>query len=894
MSFQKLFLALTGAFAITLGATASAQINSCGGQAAVFNVFKDGKFGVSGSMFYTIEGGKCLVKFHDDAPTINVVNSNMFTVPDCKLNASGQNVEKLKLPEFPSNNSTTDINLGYSGPSMKFFSFNGAEYHKCTVDKDTFWIKKGECKKINQVTQVSGLHFPSIMSNGQDDGAFVLESGKYKDIKINLSRSGSITLSPETHIKFLESRGASVRFKPGNYYIEGEQRIVGFKLLDVYDYNEFIADGATGRVNLHMKGKASTRVSFLGSICININKSCRILSDYSNSNIDIAAQSPDRFAIFVHSGDLKITAATHIAAAIYLHDGEFSNDGNSNVTFVGEAVAQNILFKNNTQNGDPNQGTRIKHQDTGVFGTISTGAGDVKVGLYSPSRPAIENQGAAGSLAYLAYQSDFSASPAQKFFGTIRAFTLNADGSSASNATWDAAERSKKDDRQSKLNTGTGAPSLLGDANLPTGTADRIWSGPGETLAARWQGLLGRPQNTQPVIFKDILLFSTSDGFVYAVNKVSGELQWAWSPPTQINKNDSLPNYQAQIEANPMHGQLGAVRHNDKNYVFGTAQEGAIHFALELNANFDLMKTLWIDERSGKKSPNAETPIYTNGAVIYVVDNKLVIRNLATGAEIYNALPLVGSTISSSPYVYHPADDDPIIYLGTSNGNVFKATLPDKIPNNWSWTQIGNAPSLLTAEPVLYILFTKTSDNSYLTLQAESRITTYKLDNTPSDKNEKKSTETWLPLWTSAVGSAQLRNPSTGNMEASTLLPALGAKISDKASSLGGFIFVPVTIFQSGRSCDSEARLYLIPLDPNLSYYKAFKDGSVINTGYISIGSGRAYTAQAIYLSGKFIVQGHSEQNSPATKLGLDDPIELRPIPPNSGPGRRSWREIIR
>jgi hypothetical protein len=418
----------------------------------------------------------------------------------------------------------------------------------------------------------------------------------------------------------------------------------------------------------------------------------------------------------------------------------------------------------------------------------------------------------------------------------------------------------------------------------PTDILNRIAKGPEYVLPAKWASKMGKPNATQPVIFKDMVLLPTNEGILYAFDKASGALRWGWMPGESFLLNYlTSPTTEALLNGDVMRGQLTTTTLNGTDYILGTAKNGEIHYALSLNAN-GIPGRVWFDVRSGATSPNAEKPIIYSDKAIYVVGNKLVVRPISGGNPTMDTTPNVGGgTITSSPTLVRLGTNDTLL-VGTSNGYVMNATLSSN-GNVGSFDQVGY---LGANEAVTYVVYTKTVDFEYVTAQSKTRVTTFKRRVTST------GTGPWSKIWSTTLNSATEWDFATGASKGATTVPALPStgEITDRATSLGGYIGIPFTIPASGDSCDGTARLYLAPLDPTISYYAVYYLGQVFTDPYLSLGTGNAMSAQGMYLDGRMMMQGHSEKNATGAE-GLDNPLEFVPIPPNKGPGRKSWREVL-
>lgn len=874
---------------LTLGALLSqAWATSCGGGPGIFNVFENGKVAINQSLSYANSSGTCNVSFSGSS-WANVGSSDLYgplaqnaNEQTCPLQATDQYVSKLSLPSFPTTAQTPNIKIyNWNGPTSGFsLTYNGTDYNYnyCTDTQGQtllkFWVVNGQqCKKQNEVTSNGVVNFPTA---GDANAYFTLTGNSFGKIEL-WSAPASFSGTGDILIDHLFSQNQAKIDLPG-----GKRYFV--RKLELNDNYKLTVSGTSGaRLYISQVEKMNGNGS-----CININGNC----DGNNSSVTLTGQNPEKLAIYVYNGDLTLQDRTQIAASIYVHDGDLKLNANSNFSFIGEAVAKNIAVTNNS-------GVRMQYQDTDAFNLIYPTFGSGRTGLYSPARPAVPQVASIGDYSFIAYQSDYSSSANQKNYGTLRAYALRADGTTETTAAWDANNLMTESDRRSKLyvdvNGTAVAVGSLTLANLTTiglsttGLAitdvqNRIAQGPGAILSSKWQGMLGKPNATQPVIFKDMVLFTTSEGILYALDRQTGALRWGWVPKDLVGGFVSDSAYEAQLAGEGMKGQINAVTINGVDYVMGTAKNGEIHYGLQLNATTGLPARVWYDVRAGKTSPNAEKPVVYLDRAVYVVDDKVIVRPVAGGNPDTdpNSAPNVGGgTIKSSPTIVQTGTNYNLL-VGTSNGYVMTASLASN-GNLGSFNQVGYTGF---NEAITYVVYTKTVDYEYVTAQSKTRVTTF--------KRRVNTTNNWTKIWSTTLGSASEWDFATGTSKGTTTVPALPGtgEITDRVTSLGGYIGIPFTIPASGDSCDGTARLYLAPLDPTLSYYAIYYLGQSFSDPYLALGTGNALSAQGMYLDGRMMMQGHSEKNLTGAE-GLDNPLEFVPIPPNKGPGRKSWREVL-
>lgn len=539
-------------------------------------------------------------------------------------------------------------------------------------------------------------------------------------------------------------------------------------------------------------------------------------------------------------------------------------------------------------------------------------------GPYSLARAAVPSLASTGDLAFIAYQQD-----APKHAGTLKAFQLNADGSTDSTPTWDANRQATEAHRQAGLYTNLSLTNgtlqtldSLSDGILGAALKTLIYGGAKALLGVTWDSWYGKPEETTPVVHKDLVLFATNDGFLYGLNKASGEMQWGWTPRSFLSaltdligksllgdllKALPLLDLQKLFDNNPMRGQFQVVTVKQNDYVLGTAKGGSLHYALALTSTGGLDKVVWQDSASGNVTA---APVLFLDKTFYVTGNQLVWRGIAAddtqaGSD---AVPVTGgATVSTAPVVVKVSEDNTettlAIYVGDSSGTVHtrhyaysKSSGSINLVSSEKWATVPMTGTGIDAPGrIQHLIYTQTLGAEYLTAQSDTRITTTKRRLPVDNKNP------WRAIWSSTRGGSQQLKYADGKAASANTVPELpsGAVITDRATSVGGFLLTPVGL---GSDCSSDARLYRFALDPEVAYYRAFQGALAWTEAFVTVGKGRAVSSSALYLNGKLSALGHSQQNGVASALGLDNPLEFRPLSTyeNTDLRRRSWREIIR
>ena len=716
MSTRK-FLSTLASGTLLIAAAAIAGASACGGGPGIFNVFENGKIAIDQGLNYQNSSGTCNVSF-SGSNWVNVDANSLYgplaqnpNEQKCPVQATGKNVAQLTLPIFPTTATSPNIKIyNWNGPTSDFnLEYNGQSYSYkyCTSGSNKSW-KRDNCNGPS-VTSNGVVTFPTA---GSTSSSFTLEGDSFGRIE-TWSAPISFGGSGDIKIDYLYSQNqAKIDLPGGTRYFVNK--------IDLGDNYKLTVSGTQG-AKLHIN--QVVKMNGNGS-CINItNTNC----DGNNASVDLTAQNPEKLAIYIYNGNLDLWDRTQIAASIYVANGDLKLHANSQFSFIGEAAAKNIAVTNNS-------GVRMQYQDTGAFNNIYPSFGGSTTGLYSAARPAVPQIASIGDLSYIPYQQDYNSADNSKHYGTLRAYALQSEGTTSSTAAWDAndpnlmTESTRRSDIYVDVNGTAVAVGSLTAANLTTlglngsllsDVQNRIGKGPGEILSATWTGRLGKPNNTQPVIFKDIVLFSANDGILYALDKQTGALKWGWMPGDVLSNYRSDDAYKSLLNGDIMKGQLNAATINGVDYVLGTAMGGALHYGLQLDATSGLPSRVWYDLRTGKTSPNAEKPVLYGDRVVYIVDNKLVIRPVAGGGTNTDSQPNVGGgTITTSPTVVQDGSTY-TLFVGTSNGYVMSASLTSG-GSVGSFTQVAYTGY---NEALSYVVYSKTTQFEYVTAQSKTRVT---------------------------------------------------------------------------------------------------------------------------------------------------------------------------
>ncbi|MEW5973562.1 MAG: hypothetical protein AB1713_07380 [Pseudomonadota bacterium] len=717
--------------------------------------------------------------------------------------------------------------------------------------------------------------------------------------------------------------GTEITFEPGDYYFNtfSFTTTVVINVADKDSQGRPLGNGS-GRVNIYVKNADNS--TFVGSgSCLNIDgvtttAQCTALrtaiSPGGQPVVNLDAQHPEKLAFWFYNGKLTLNDTVFVAASIYNDDpaGEVFFRANNNTTFVGEILSKNIQTLN--------QGPVYMHyKDTGAFSAQYANAVIPRTGEYSLAPPALPRQGLTGDYAYIPYQTD-----TPSLGGHLKAFALKADGTTSTTAAWDADDEMTVAERQTRLYSTDANGNLtlfnnldaaaFGAGTSPTVAQIKAYTlnpndSNGAYLAGRDpNGLIGRPHTTQPVILGSLVLFHTDDGFLYAVDKTTGELKWGYMPRPLVA---GLKNYASFFKTHPMEGQIAVLPDSDGStagYVVGSAKGGALHYALRVNSDGSLDSQVWLDERAGS---NPHRPLVMKvGATAYAMyvaeSTKVIRRALATNpaeavfdlSTATGGVTLTGAPIAVESYTLNnqnAREQNIRLFLGDAKGNAWTAPIVSggAVTNSLPLSRVGNiGTGSDVADPVLWLEHATKGGANYLTVMSKTRLKTFKYP---------EADPSWRSSWTSYAGGSGYWNEAGTSYTAETTftpkavhiqkLPDTGATITGKAEIAAGVVFLPVQ-YETNTVCD--AYLYLYRLDngkfpSNALYFKS------IVTDNVKIGTGTAYTPTVTMLNGRLVLEGHSEQNLAASTGmaplgGLDNPFEF--VSPSAG-GPSGWRELV-
>ncbi|MDP5240742.1 hypothetical protein Q9Q94_14445 [Uliginosibacterium sp. 31-16] len=717
---------------------------------SVLSVLDDGKINIA--------AGNCNLRFYG-VSTVGTKNGNYVEPEAGKCYPYVSDTEKSTTPVIASGVSSASKPLDAWQESGSSFNFS--------VSASS--INFG---KYTAVSQYWGTYAGSLSNTADGDhvitdagrtvtfkkagNVYTLPSGDYDTISVEAGQ-GSIVFSGPVRIKkLIITNNNSVTFAQDDSASTPSKNFI----------DEFNLSSAA---RLHLSGTGLTTLNILGKnattggvsgwsigsqVCINY-LNCDPTQEKTTANM--AMQNPDRLQINVYNGDLVTQGSFAIAAGVYVANGAINFSNGTPITVVGEVLGKSISLQNNA-------GTQLYYK--------STSAATLQADAYSLTPPAIDAITQEGSLIYRAMQSDYrqdGSTPGTS--GHLRAFRLKADSSQEDTPVWDAATRMTLADRQSKIFTDSDAKTFRTLLATPaseftngtlTGSADCIIN-PNCQNGAKLGGrdpdsLVGTPWRTHPLIVGQSVLFATDDGILYSISRTTGDLQWGWIPRQIL----PLTGDSAALRSQHPWGQINSAQITvfeggawvSKTYVTGAALGGQLHFAILLsNDGASLSEVVWSDYRANQFSPGSATwggftglpygggaPIVGAGnKVIYIVGNKLVVRNLDGSGTVET------KTISSSSFGNVSSNliylNDSSIFFGSSKGRVWQMDINgDVVPGV-------NDVDLGLTEPVTYLngarMVSGGGNSLQLLAQSANRVSVLRF-----------FADTWSRAWFTGVGAS--------------------------------------------------------------------------------------------------------------------------------------------
>ncbi len=549
--------------------------------------------------------------------------------------------------------------------------------------------------------------------------------------------------------------------------------------------------------------------------------------------------------------------------------------------------------------------------------------------------PAVPGYVQSGSLAYLLASNNVYGSEQ----GYLDAFATDANGNVATSPVWQL--QMTKSQRQTGLLTDSGngtavttlasqSAAAFGNPTSPTAatiinyTIDPSYNS-GQYLAGRASGsflgtvtsqsdkpqILSRPNNPEFIgsstyrsfaqlnsARSPLVLFTTNDGFLYAIsagtNSTSGggTLQWAWMPSVLLPQ---LQNYATFQGTNPMSGGFTTVDSADASgnwatYVVGTAQNGALHYDLQLTgcstagvACTPSINKVWFDQQSGYTSPPQAAP---QAPAIWWDSNNVAYAyyfTTSSAASYFNVKRLYDGSTSSVKLGFTPSSTTYVdvaggkLYVGDTAGNIwsFDLTTGTTASKVTGPTLVGTVPNETGAGAVRYLGMAQTSTGIYLWATNDHQVTVFKF----TGGAIAASTTGWTTWWWSSTsgsgyyGSNGMTTTSANPGVSSTTAPYWldsGSTITDSSAVEASTLIVPVTITPQSSCGISTAQYDFFDLAQGIFPQNKFYDQ---NHNYLTanpvIGLGTAFSPTISQNgNGSAIVYGTASQNSQG-KIGF-------------------------
>jgi len=375
---------------------------------------------------------------------------------------------------------------------------------------------------------------------------------------------------------------------------------------------------------------------------------------------------------------------------------------------------------------------------------------------------------------------------------------------------------------------------------------------------------------------ENLVLFTSNDGFLYAVDSQTGNLVWGWMPRpfvSLLKTNDPSANAPSGAgvitQRNLFDGGFtltDAVNTNSNpsasnwaSYVVGTAQGGGYHYALQLSSNSSASTTAaptpqavtWgISTPTNIAASNAapvalQAPlIVTIGGMQYAVfvvnvknssggvSSTLYEINVATGVPAYGtALSAALPFTAYSAMAYDPGTGT--LWVGDANGGVWSLNLSGSAPTDvTSALLIGTAytPSGQSAA-LNYVGYTEVGGLPYAWAASNSTITLFSLSGGASQ----------IAWAANATSGYQYQNGALQAVDSSVVQPLQnGGVISASPVVANGLLVVPVYVPPGGDNCgygQGYYDLYALTTGAKPKINVTYK-GNVVSTGQIGLGVG--------------------------------------------------------
>ena len=389
-----------------------------------------------------------------------------------------------------------------------------------------------------------------------------------------------------------------------------------------------------------------------------------------------------------------------------------------------------------------------------------------------------------------------------------------------------------------------------------------------------------------------LLLFTSNDGFLYAVDAMSGNLVWGWMPRPFVAQLQAYQTFQSSgnfdggfTTTDAVDTTTNPAASNWATYVVGTAQGGAYHYALKLSSNTSSNSTsppsptsqTWGTAVSSGTSPQEQAP------VIVTVKNTqyaLYIVNTITGTgssavttstlyeqNVVTGLPASGTAISAAlPFVANSlityVSSTGSVWIGDNNGGVWSLNV-----SGTASSDAGSAVQVATTSPkapINFVGYTEISGLPYIWAATQNEITAFSLSGGSAQI-----------LWASSGGaspSGYLPTGSSGGLQSSTSVMPLqvGGQISAPPALVNGVLIVPVYVPPTSSCALVGVGFYDLfdLLSGGLPKIPITYKNNTITNGIVSLGSGIPYTPSvSVTPNGTVVYPGNSQAPNPQNPI---------------------------
>ena len=399
-----------------------------------------------------------------------------------------------------------------------------------------------------------------------------------------------------------------------------------------------------------------------------------------------------------------------------------------------------------------------------------------------------------------------------------------------------------------------------------------------------------------------VVLFTSNDGFLYAVDATTGKLVWGWMPRSFLANLQNYTSFQtgqyfdgsflttdaADTASNPQSADWAT-------YVVGTAGSGSYHYALKLSSNTSSSATTppaptaqtWGVNVAGGISPQEQAPIIvTVGGVQYAVfvvntttgsgstaltqstlyEVNVATGQPATGTALSSSLPALPSgTFVNSSLTYVPTTDT--LFFGDNNGGLWSLNI-----SGTASIDASGATQVATTNPaaaINYVGYTEINGLPYVWAATASEITTFALSGGSSSI-----------LWASSSTSGYQPDSSgtLTSVPSTTVMPLQsGGLISAAPVLVNGVLVVPVYVPPGGSICGAGTGYYDLfdLLSGGLPKITITYKNNAITSGVIALGTGIPLSP-AVYVTptGTVIYPGSSTPPNTTTPNAIS-PIQF-------------------